>query len=130
MLRNLLLGSVNEIGMGLFTFVDSEVVNAYYRKTGDKESDLRSGRIATARSASTLASSANETEGRPASTEGSNHSTSMSQSRIRGCPLHFLSFSLAYLLVSVGGVLRAQNAQGTIVGHITDPSEQAIEGQK
>src|SRR6267378_4265959 len=99
MLRNLLLGSVDEIGIGLFTFVDSEVVNAYWRKAGNKESDLRSGRIATARSASTLASFASETDGRPASTERSNHSSSMSQSRIRGRSLYFLAFSLAYLLV-------------------------------
>jgi hypothetical protein len=37
---------------------------------------------------------------------------------------------LAYLLVSAGGVLRAQNAQGNIVGHVTDPSGQAIQGAK
>jgi hypothetical protein len=37
---------------------------------------------------------------------------------------------LAYLLASGGDVLRAQNAPGNIVGHVSDPTGQAIVGAK
>jgi hypothetical protein len=37
-----------------------------------------------------------------------------------------LTFSLACLLVFGTGALRAQNAQGNIVGHVNDPTGQAV----
>jgi Carboxypeptidase regulatory-like domain len=41
-----------------------------------------------------------------------------------------LTFSLTCLFAAGGGALRAQNAQGNIVGHVSDPGGQAVVGAK